>query len=223
MAYYRKDLKFDLGQNLVEGKAERKAELSMRASQNATNNAMNRARLDNSNKQQALENKRYEDNKTAKFELEKSNKEDEVKNKTSVVGGMRKIHPKTTADMTDDEIFAMANKIQDTHNDPQRGKFVNSFTATNGDRVMVTYNGNDKDGNPIYKNVVVGKVPVGGTKSSSSKGRDSKTSKSSKTNNNNMGLPKEERDALSDSLMKKTKKYKNAQANKTNAKFDLES
>ncbi len=102
--------------------------------------------------------KQKSDDRTEILNLKKETKFEKEKNKKDMVSGFKKLHPKTTNGLSDDEIYAMGDRINKVHTDPTKAKFVNAYTAENGDRVMVTFNGNDKDGNPIYKNVVVGKA-----------------------------------------------------------------
>ena len=121
---------------------------------------------------QAGEIKQQANDRAAKLNLEKETKQKEELNKQSIISGMRKMHPKTTKDLKDEEIYVLANKINDVHEDPTNRKMTDVFTAANGDRVGVYDTGKvDKNGKRVYENVSFGKAkdwnsPRGGKKSS---------------------------------------------------------
>lgn len=83
-----------------------------------------------------------------------------VKDKAAKVSAFRKKHPKTTEGLTDDEVYQMGDKITQLHtNGTKKMKFVESFTAANGDRIGVFFDGStDKDNKPVYQNIVLGKA-----------------------------------------------------------------
>jgi len=81
------------------------------------------------------------------------------KDKKALVSGFKKIHPKTTANLTDEEIYLLGDKINSMHNDKTPMKFKDSFTDEDGNKIGVFYDGSiDDKGNPAYKNVVMGKA-----------------------------------------------------------------
>ncbi|MCK5111057.1 MAG: hypothetical protein KAQ94_06005 [Arcobacteraceae bacterium] len=105
------------------------------------------------------EQKQQTNDRKAKFDLAKNKKDKDAQTKTSIISGMKKLHPKTTKDLSDDEVFVLANKINDVHEDKTKRKMVDVFTAKNGDRVGVYDTGTDgTDGKRIYENVSFGKV-----------------------------------------------------------------
>lgn len=103
--------------------------------------------------------KEQANDKKAKLDLEKETKAKELANRNSIISGMRKLHPKTTAGLSDDEVYILANKINDVHEDPTNRKMTDIFTAENGDRVGVYDTGKtDANGKRVYENVSFGKA-----------------------------------------------------------------
>ncbi len=182
MGYYDKDLKFDLGENLVKGKKEARERLAQSKLQNSQAQQRYAQSRADAKQQQSKADARYKDEKTyrnsqnekeqVRFDLGRKDKNDasakeqvrfdlksntESKNKMASISGMRKIHPKTTKDMSDDEVYAMMNKIDTVHNDKSSWKYYNSSTMSDGHKVAWFYNGKtDKNGEPITKRIDLG-------------------------------------------------------------------
>lgn len=199
MGFYVKDLKFDLGSNIVKGKKEAKERLKLTKEQMAQENARaNRSfalqkedrayqrAKDKQNQEQYNKELNYKHSLDAKAEQRYNNeyKDKQIKldleqsekklNKESIIDAMKKMHPKTTAGLTDNEIYVMADKIENIHADKTSRKFLNSWTASNGDKVASFLTGYDKDGNPITVNEVLGKAK---DYSASKKSKDDKSTK----------------------------------------------
>lgn len=101
------------------------------------------ALLDYSDKKIAQENKNIQLNK----------------DKKALVSGFKKIHPKTTANLTDEEIYLLGDKINSMHNDKTPMKFKDSYTDDKGNKIAMFYDGSvDEKNNPIYKKVILGKA-----------------------------------------------------------------
>jgi hypothetical protein len=93
------------------------------------------------------------------FDLKKEVQAKELNDKKAKISGFRKVHPKTTAGLTDDEVYQLGDNINKIHTDETPMKFKESFTADNGDRIGIFYDGSvDENNKPIYQNVVLGKA-----------------------------------------------------------------
>lgn len=113
--------------------------------------------------------KQDKNDRTAKLNLEKSAKLKTAKDKADKISAFKKVHPKTTAGLTDDEVYALGDNITKINNDPSKWKFNHSWTAENGHKVSSYTNGDtDKDGKPVYKTVDHGKTKDYNKSSSSS-------------------------------------------------------
>ncbi len=110
-------------------------------------------------KQQSADRTKEENRYKGKMDLLEAKKTQDAKDRASKVSAFRKIHPKTTAGLTDDEVYQLGDNINKLHTDKTPMKFKESFTADNGDRIGIFYDGSvDANNNPVYKNVVLGKA-----------------------------------------------------------------
>lgn len=102
----------------------------------------------------ASESKRKQGNIDKKYN-------DEQATKQANISAYKKLHPKTTAGLNDEEIYALGSKITAIHNDNTKMKFNDSYTDPDGNRMGVFTTGKkDANGQPVYKTINFGKVKV---------------------------------------------------------------
>lgn len=98
------------------------------------------------------------DDRTAKLNLEKETKLQEERYRAANISGTKKLHPKVTLGMTDDEIHVMGKQINDIHVDPTSRKFIKVKTDPNNN-IIAYYDTfeNGPDGKRIIESVNIGK------------------------------------------------------------------
>ena len=169
--FYRKDLKFDSGlinniganKSSAIGKAGKAMGDTMmqlgNIKQNKTNrdknNANNDTKMNLEKDKFSLEKKKVDLNQESK----KSKQTQDANDRSAKISAFRKMHPKTTADLTDDEIYQLGDSINKIDSDASAMKFKDSFVAENGHRIGIFSTGKmGKDNKPIYERVDFGKV-----------------------------------------------------------------
>lgn len=164
--WYDTDKKFDLGlvKSAAGGTAAGTRALSNAAmnlgnvKQQSVTRAKNAAQLETENKRakEALNIKK------AQFDLQKQTKEEKAKqdalDRSAKVSGFKKLHPKVTEGMTDDEIYLLGNELNKLHLDKTKSKVIDVFTGEDGNKIAVTWDGSLKDGKPNFVNTVLGKA-----------------------------------------------------------------
>jgi len=173
--FYDTNRKFDL--NLVKSAAGGTGAALKNISKvamdigNVKQQSVTRAKKD---AQLKLDNKRADDTlelHKAKFDLNKKTQENKAKQlaieKTAKIVGFRKLHPKTTKDLTDEEVYQLGDTLNKLHTDATKRKVIDVYTAEDGNKIAVTWDGSyNDDKKPNFVNTVLGKSKDWGNSSS---------------------------------------------------------